>query len=182
MGGFWARIFGLNAPDWTAGGDWSLEWLALPKGDRALLLLAIILGVTVGIWFLYRIEGRLISRRWRLVLSALRVAALLVAAAMLLEPVVVLSKEEQVPSHLIVLVDSSGSMGLQDAWRDEAEATRVAKHFGITEGSNGLRKLSRAELARRVLGDETLKRLEGDGARIVHVHPCLLYTSDAADE
>jgi hypothetical protein len=171
MAGFWARFFGLDAPDWTAGGNWTLEWLALPKGDRALLLLTAALGVAVGIWFLYRIEGRLISVRWRAALSVLRVAALLVATAMLLEPVIVLSKEEQVPSHLIVLVDASDSMSLQDAWRDETEATRVAQSFGITEGSNGLRKLTRAELARRVLGEETLKRLEGNGARIVHVHP-----------
>jgi len=171
MGRFWAGIFGLEAPDWTAGGDWSLEWLALPKGDKALLLLGVVLAVATAIWFLYRIEGRLLSPRWRFALASLRVAALGVAVAMLLEPVVVLSKEEQVPSHLIVLVDVSGSMGLQDAWRDEAEATRVAQHFGITEGPNGLRKMSRSELARRVLGEGTLKRLEGDGARIVHVHP-----------
>ncbi|HVJ84188.1 MAG TPA: hypothetical protein VM452_01015 [Caulifigura sp.] len=171
MGGFWAGIFGLDAPDWTSGGAWTLEWLARPKGDKAFLLLAAGLGIAALLWFLYRVEGRLLSRGWRIALFSCRVAALLIAAAMLLEPVVVLSKEEQVPSHLIVLVDISGSMGLQDAWRDEAEATRVAKHFEISEGPNGLRKLTRAELARRILGEETIKRLAGDGARIVHVHP-----------
>ena len=171
MGGFWARIFGLDAPDWTAGGSWKLEWLARPGGDKALLLLTVCAAIAGLVWFLYRIEGRLLSVRWRLALVALRVAALGVGLAMLLEPVIVLSKEEQVPSHLIVLIDVSGSMALQDAWRDEAEATRVAKHFAIAEGSNGLRKLARAELMRRVLGDDTLKRLEGDGTHIVHVHP-----------
>jgi hypothetical protein len=171
MGAFWARLLGLEAPDWTAGGGWNVEWLALPNGDRALAVFVGGMAVAAVLWFLYRFEGRLLTRRWRAVLFSLRLAALAIATAMLLEPVLVLSKEEEVPSHLIVLVDNSGSMALQDAWRDEAEATRVAQHFQVSEGANGLRKLSRSELARRILGPETLARLEGDGARIVHLHP-----------
>ncbi len=129
------------------------------------------LAAVVLFWFLYRVEARLVPTRWRAVLLALRVSAVGIASAMLLEPVLVLSKEEQVPSHLIVLADTSSSMGLADAWRDPAEASRVAQHFQIAEGSSGLHKLSRLELAQRILGDGTFRKLEGDGARVVHVHP-----------
>lgn len=167
----WERLLGIEPQDWTDGGAWSLEWLSHPTGDRAFAYLVGALVIAIGLFVLYRIEGRLVPRGLRLVLTGLRLAALAIAAAMLLEPVLVLSKEESKPSELIVLVDTSGSMALQDAWRDEAAAARVAQHFQIADGANGLRGLTRIDLARRVLNPEFLKRLEGDGARIVHVHP-----------
>jgi hypothetical protein len=182
MAGIWQRLLGLEPKDWSRDGAWSVDWLAAPKGDQALLLIVGICLVIAGVWALYKIEGRLVPRRWRFVLTALRLCAFGIAAAMLLEPVIVLSKEESQPSHLLVLVDSSRSMGLQDAWRDEATAVRVANHFAISEGSNGLRRLSRMDLARKAISPKLIERLENSGDRIVHVHPFAERLGDAVTD
>jgi hypothetical protein len=171
MRGLWERLLGIEPKDWSRDGSWSVDWISLPSGDRAFWLILAATVAAAGLWILYRIEGRLVPRRLRFVLFSLRLAALAVAAAMLLEPVIVLSKEESSPSDLLILVDTSGSMGLQDAWRDEAEATRVARHFSIPEGANGLRQLTRIDLAGRLLTPEFLEQLEGNGARTIHIHP-----------
>jgi hypothetical protein len=87
---------------------------------------------------------------------------------MLLEPMLVLSREELVPSHLLVLIDSSQSMGLRDAWQDEAAGTRAASRLQLTGGVGTLRTMTRLELVSHVFDDRLLKSLENEGARIVH--------------
>jgi hypothetical protein len=163
-------LFGLEPSQWTEGGRWSLDWLALPKGDRMLLLLAVVVLAVGGLWWLYRREAAHISPAMRAMLLGLRLCALGLAVVMLLEPIIVLSREEFVPSNVIVLADASPSMALRDAWRDEAAAARVAEHFRVDKGVDGLRELSRLDLAQKFLTPEFIKSLENDGARIVHLH------------
>jgi hypothetical protein len=163
-------LLGIDAPSWTEGGQWRLEWLSLPTGDRMLLLLAGVLIAAVGVWWLYRWEGRHVSAGARWCLRALRFAVLALGLMMLLEPMLVLSREELVPSHLLVLIDSSQSMGLRDAWQDEAAGTRAASRLQLTGGVGTLRTMTRLELVSHVFDDRLLKSLENEGARIVHGH------------
>ena len=163
-------LFGIDAPSWTAGGRWRLDWLAMPDGDRMLLLLAGLLIAAGGLWWLYRWEGKHLNWAMRSFLTLVRLTIVLLVAAMLLEPVVVLSKEEQVPSNLLVLVDSSQSMGLRDAWQDEANATRIAGELDIATGPEGLRKQTRLDLTSRMLDERFIDSLARNGDRIVHVH------------
>ena len=135
MQSFVEILFGIDAPSWTAGGRWRLDWLAMPDGDRMLLLLAALLVAVGGLWWLYRWEGKQLNWAMRSFLTLVRFTIVLLVGAMLLEPVMVLSKEEFVPSNLLVLVDSSPSMGLRDAWQDEATATRIAAELDVPEGA-----------------------------------------------
>ena len=121
------RLLGIDPGPWTEGGGWRVEWLALPRRDWALLLAA---GVAVAVWgvmYLYRREGRNLSVPVRVMLGTLRLVVLAGVLAMLLEPVIVFTKEEWVPSNLLVLLDESESMDLRDAYPDEARATPVAE-------------------------------------------------------
>src|SRR5262245_35295475 len=163
-------LFGLEPSQWTEGGRWSLDWLAQPKGDRMLLLLAVLVLAVVGLWWLYRREAAHVSPAMRATLLGLRLCALGLAVVMLLEPIIVLSREEFVPSHVIVLADASPSMTLRDAWRDDAAAARVAEHFRVDKGAEGLRELARLDLERRLLTAEFFRSLESEGSRIVHLH------------
>lgn len=163
-------LFGIDAPSWTAGGRWRLDWLAMPGGDRMLLLLAGLLVAAGGLWWLYRWEGKQLNWATRGSLVFVRFTILLLIAAMMLEPVIVLSKEEFVPSNLLVLLDSSQSMGLRDAWQDEAAAIRVAQELDIAGGADGLRRQTRLGVAGRALNEPFLKALAQGGDRIVHVH------------
>src|SRR5438552_12124230 len=105
-------LFGIKPAPWAKGGEWRVEWLAMPHHDRLLLLLLAIVVASIGVLYLYKREGRSLSRKVRIVLSSLRVLALLGVLAMLLEPVLVFSMKEMVPSNLIILTDRSQSMDL----------------------------------------------------------------------
>lgn len=167
----WEILFGLDRTSWTEGGHWSLDWIALPSGDRMLILLAVLAILGTGLALIYRWDARQTGKLARWSLFAMRTLLLLIGVGMLLEPVLVLSKEEKIPSHLLVLVDQSPSMELRDAWKDEAAGGKVASLLGVPNGVNGLREKTRLDLARAVLTPEMLKTLSQDGKRIVHVHP-----------
>ena len=167
---FWEILFGLDRSSWTEGGRSSLDWISLPGGDRMLLLLAVLAVVGGGLALVYRWDARQTGGFARWSLFGIRACLLLLAVLMLLEPVLVLSKEEKLPSHLLVLVDNSPSMELRDAWKDEVTGAQVATTLGIPGGVPGLREKTRLDLARMVLSPEMLKTLSLDGQRIVHVH------------
>lgn len=163
------NLLGIEPATWTEGGSWSLDWVAMPGGDRALLLIVAVIGGAAGLWWLYKRDAkRLVAwRRW--LLMTLRAATIALVAVMLLEPVVVLSKTEHEPSDLLVLLDVSPSMGLSDAWADRVEASVVAEKLGLA-GVEALRGSDRLALARRALDDRLIAALENDGDRRVRVH------------
>ena len=73
--------------------------------------------------FLYRREARRLRAMVLIPLMTLRALAFIGVGIMLLQPVLVFSRKEYVPSRLPVLVDTSRSMGLQDAYADPLEPT-----------------------------------------------------------
>jgi uncharacterized membrane protein len=86
---------------------WSLSGIGLP----ALLLIAVLLvGLTVGTYAGVRAAGP----RRVLALVALRLAALLLAVLVVLRPSLASSQQDRQPSVLLILVDSSESMTIQD--------------------------------------------------------------------
>ena len=107
-----------------------MDWISLPTGDRMLLLLAVLVVLGSGLALVYRWDARQTSRLARWFLFGIRALLLLIAVGMLLEPVLVLSKEEKLPSHLLVLVDNSPSMELRSASaRRHASNTAPADTF-----------------------------------------------------
>src|SRR5262245_34591165 len=112
---FFRWVLGLkSSPDWVRGdaSDWTITFQSPPEGAWRVVALLGAIAAAAGIWYLYRREGRSLSLSRRLVLGTLRGLVLLGIASMLLEMVVVYTKQERVPSHLLVLVDASPSMGL----------------------------------------------------------------------
>src|SRR3990172_8267365 len=153
----------------TGDGQWRVDWLSVPGGDRALAALLLVTAALAGIWFLYRWEAHSLKPGARVLLSALRAGFLFCVLAMLFEPVIVRSVREFVPAHLLVLLDSSQSMGLKDAWRNESEASRLGQALQLD--LKGLREKTRMEVGWQVLGSGLQQELAADGDRIVHVHP-----------
>ena len=119
-----------HSPDMIEGGSWTLRCQALPEGVTAVGYSALAVLAIVGVWWLYRVEGRVVPLATRLLMIGLRLAVLACVAGMLLELVVVITKKEHVPSQLLVLVDDSESMGLQDPYGDQDVADRTARAIG----------------------------------------------------
>src|SRR4051794_18203984 len=161
-------LLGIKPAPWAEGGSWRIEWLAMPRHDRLFLLVVVVLLGAWGVLYLYRREGRNLRFPVRLGLSALRWVVLLGVVAMLLEPVIVFTKKEFVPSNLLVLTDQSESMELRDAFIDSARATKLVEALKL--GSpNELRERSRAALAQRALETGLFDALGAKGDRNVRV-------------
>ena len=83
-------------------------------------------------------------------LAVLRCLVFTCVVFMLLELVLVITKRESIPSRLLVLVDTSESMGLNDPYRDDGTLEQLASKLGF-EGAAALRKKSRLTLAKAAL-------------------------------
>jgi hypothetical protein len=144
-------LLGLKkVPDWASGGSWSIQFQSLPEGLWAVGCAALAVAAVAGVWYLYRTELAAVrpARRWALV--AARLLVLACVAFMLLEMVFVIAKRESIPAHLLVLVDTSQSMGLNDPYRDDETASRLAGKLKL-ESPAAMRTQSRLEIARRAL-------------------------------
>jgi len=162
-------ILGIDPQPYVEGGKPHVEWLALPSGDVTLLLIVLAVAILVGLWWLYRIEAGRLPAWVRASFIALRVIVIAAIAVMLLEPVIVFTKQDKVPAKLLVLMDTSSSMALKDAWGDRAAAAAVAESFGI-EDVDRLRDLRRIDLAHDALMQKLLAPLEAGGKRKVEVY------------
>ncbi|HEV3342821.1 MAG TPA: hypothetical protein VG125_20785 [Pirellulales bacterium] len=163
-----------SSPDWVRGpgSRWRIEFQSLPQGGAAALAIAAAVVTVGGIWWLYRREGRSLALFPRLLLSGLRLGIVLAVTFMLLEMVVVISKRELIPSRLLVLTDTSQSMALADPYPDDSIARETAERIGLTTAAGeadvaSLRKLSRSELAGKVVDELSPKLGEG---RVVSVY------------
>src|SRR5204862_2815635 len=160
-------LLGIKPAPWAAGSRWSLDWLALPKHDRLLVLIVAIAFAAWGVLWLYRREGRGLSLPIRWSLATLRMVLLLGILAMLLGPVIVFSKQEFVPSNLLVLDDRSESMELRDAYVDPARANRLAEILKLPNGINDLRQLTRVQLAQQAMSRALREQLAANGDRVI---------------
>ncbi len=161
-------LFNIRPSAWTIGGHWQLEWLSVPHHDLGLLLAAC---AALAVWMViavYRKEGSALHPLSRWSLIGLRLLLLAGVLVMLLEPVLVFRKTEFVPSNLLILSDTSGSMDLQDAYVDVAQAARISTALKLNGDS--LQQKTRRQLIDLALNPSAIKRLECGGDRIVHRH------------
>ena len=170
MNKFLEILFGIQTSSWSEGGHWSAQWVGLPTGDWRLLLILGILVLIAGGWWLYQRDAQQVPLGRRCLLYAIRTSILLLVIAMLLEPILVISKEEKIPSHLLVLLDTSPSMSLKDAWKNEEKAMEVSRKLGMSADTESMRKLNRIQLAQKLINESFLKDLAADGTRTVHLH------------
>ncbi len=144
-------LLGLKqAPDWVSGGSWSIQFHSLPQGLWAVAAIALALAGIGGVVWLYFGEVSTVRRGTRLALVVLRCLVLTCVTFMLLELVLVITKHESIPSRLLVLVDTSESMGLNDPYSDDDTHRELASKLGI-ETVAALGKQSRLEIAKKAL-------------------------------
>jgi len=166
-------LLGIEPSPDAQGGAWSLQFESPPEGVWALVAVAGAVAAVVLVWFLYRREGRNVALLPRVVLAAVRCMILAIVAVMLLELTLIITKTELIPSHLLMLVDTSQSMSLTDPYTDESIARRTADAVGLNtdEGQPdvaALRQTGRLQLAGRVLQDTAAKLADGRIVSIYH--------------
>jgi hypothetical protein len=157
MNRFWQMLLGIErSPGAVARGDTRLELAAMPKGPGALVVILGALILLALLWRLYRWERRELSRTKRGILVGLRGLTLLAVSIMLLEPVLVSSQRETVPSHLVMVLDDSESMKYSDPYTDDSRAVALAADLKLeSQGGRSpvqrLRETPRLDLVKTVL-------------------------------
>ncbi len=164
MNRFWQILLGIErSPGAVGGGDTRLEFVAMPKGPGALVLILGSVALVALLWWLYQWERRDLSRPRRWLLVGLRGLTLLTVAVMLLEPVLISSLRETVPSHLVLVLDDSESMKFSDPYTDDTKAVALAADMKLeTQGGRSpvqrLRETPRLDLVKTML-NPTLEAL-----------------------
>ncbi|MEM9110165.1 MAG: vWA domain-containing protein [Planctomycetota bacterium] len=163
-------LLGIEPEEWAEEGTWSLQWLGAPRGgDTAFLIILGCIAAVVLFWWLYRKETGQLTQKSRYLLLSLRVLLGSIVLIMLLEPALVLSRVEERPSELLVLVDTSQSMDLSDAWIDPQKASDAARVAGLDSAAE-LADTTRIDLTQKLLASELLEQLKKDGERNLHIH------------
>jgi hypothetical protein len=150
-------LFNLEGVAFDAAGGWELRSAA--EYSAAVLLFGAG-ALVVLVWQVYRRERGTTTPRSRFLLGSLRVVALTVLVAALLQPELVVFRSELKKSFVLILADQSDSMKLVDRYRDDALVARLAYAMGLKPTADGpltadiarqVRSMSRAEIANRVL-------------------------------
>lgn len=126
----------------------SLRLLDLPELWIVVLVLLPLLGIVA--WIGYARER--IGTGPRLLLSGLRVLALLLLLIVLFRPVVVQRNDEVKPAEVLVLVDDSASMLREDSYASNAELRTALQRFSDVP----VERTARMELARQAVDKELL--------------------------
>ena len=160
MNRLWETLLGLErSPGAGDLGRTRLEFAAVPDGASALVAVLLAVATIALVWWLYRKDRRDLPRPQRILLVGLRLLAIGAVAAMLLEPLLVSSRRETLPSHLAIVVDDSESMTFSDPYTDESKAAELASALKLSGDSTKspierLRATARIDLARAALAPE----------------------------
>jgi len=124
------------------------EFLGLPEGWLAVGGLVLLAALVWSVVWMYRHEGRAgASVQRRTLLAALRAAVILALAAIWLEPVMARYLHRWIDSYTLVLVDTSASMDLSDAYRDATLTERAGQVLGAAPHA----PVRRFDLARQII-------------------------------
>src|SRR5690242_19255322 len=102
-----------------------------PSSLSVFVMLAIVLGLSAAIVYLYVHEGQTCPARAKLLLAGLRISVLTLLVAIYLDPAVYYSQRQVLKPSIVVLRDASQSMDLhEDRYQDDASAAIVAAATG----------------------------------------------------
>lgn len=102
----------------------------LVESWRVFLFAGAVLALVYGIFWLYRREISTCPRVMRLILAGIRAAVLLALAGVLLGPALAVSLRQQIQPYVLVMLDESASMSIQDRYVEDAAVRPVAAAMG----------------------------------------------------
>jgi len=160
-------------PSGAAEGDWHLEFQSLPQGMGGIAAITLFVAALSGVYWLYCREGRQLSTARKITFVLLRGLIFAGVIFMLLDVVLVIERHEQIPSHLLVLTDTSQSMSLTDPYPDDASVSRIADRLGWTEQNvaarlKKLRDSKRYDLAASALDPRITQLADGRKLSLFH--------------
>ena len=140
--------------------SWSIDFAApWAEGRPALVIFASLALAACAFFFYWRLQD-VASKKARAWLASSRAVILVLLLLVLAQPVLTMALAHQPRPLLVVLVDGTDSMNMQDRLSDDA-IKAITKLTGDIKNTKALEESSRLELVRKVLTSEQLKVFEG---------------------
>lgn len=165
MSEFWLRVLGFDLSRIPKGATTEFVWTHAPTSWGVFVLLALVAGLVYLAYHLYRHEMRGCPRGVKAFLAIVRIAVLLVLVVVLMGPALAISLRRTVEPYVVLLLDESLSMGIQDHY-DADSATKLAAGLGLDGDALRDKAPSRAELVDALMRKDQgkfLKQLRGRG-------------------
>ncbi len=156
-------LLNIDRAELPHGADWRLEYHWLPTSWQVFAVLGAALAAAAMIVFLYVKEGTNLSPVRRIALASLRLAAVALAFVVLVGPNVRAVHQVQNESIVLVLVDTSASMKIQDKYLGDAEKTEFARMAAL--GVHEIPETPRIQIVNRILANTELRLPERLAAR-----------------
>ena len=123
------RLLGLSGVSWSEAGA-ELAWAhPLPRWGWVLVVLG---AIGLAVWSYFKVKAPVWVRVW---LGLLRASAVVAVVVLIAGPELVRTDERTESDVVVVLVDRSGSMGVEDERRDEGTSGQGDK--GEEDGGDG---------------------------------------------
>jgi hypothetical protein len=152
-----------------SGGGGAISAVRLPRlASPAMQVVFVLLLAAAAFvaWHLYRREAGYVPRERKRLLSGLRFGAYLVVLFMLTGAFLELTRTEEIPGNLLVLIDSSQSMGIVDRRTEPADQAAARAILGAARAKDA-DQASRSELVKGAFANPALDPLPALGERFV---------------
>lgn len=156
---------------WLAGdepgrtGTPQIQWSALPHSWGVFVLLAIVIAIGFGVFWLYRREQNSCPLHIKYLLAGLRLSVLLLLVAMLLRPSMFYQQVNEIKPNIELVRDASLSFARGDRYQDSELVAALAKASKLDSNQLVAGEITRSELLNRSLASEAwLQRLRNKGS------------------
>jgi hypothetical protein len=145
--------------------------LGQPQGWGLLLTILAVAGMVWLTFSLYRREGKTASTRKRMTLAVIRTLIILLALVLFFEPTLLVSKLRETLSPVIVMVDTTESMTIDDRYTEADTAQAVAEITGIDANQVKEQAITREAIVSGLLNNSKLDFLN----RLARKNPVHVY-------
>ncbi len=140
------RILGIDSGTIPEDADVRLTWINSPRSWEVFVYLGVVAALVYLVVFFYRRETGTCPPRAKRVLAAVRIAVLLLLAAVYLGPAITFTDRRVLHPIVVLLRDGSQSMSIEDRYPDDQTAQSVARATGRSVESLRQQRPTRAEL------------------------------------
>jgi len=165
MSEFWLRMLGFDLSRIPKGAATEFVWTHAPASWGVFVLLGAVAGLAYLAFWLYRREMTTCRPRVKAFLAVVRIGVLLVLVVVFMGPALAISLRRTVEPYVVLLLDESLSMGIQDHYDPDTRA-KVSAGLGLDSAAMGEKPPTRAELVDALMPKDRaafLKQLRARG-------------------
>jgi len=153
------RLLGIDASAVPDGATTDFVFTNAPQSWRVFLTLVLVVGLLWAVFFMYRRESVKVGRPLRIAMAGLRCLVLLLIVLTLMGPALSYSTQRRIEPYVLVLVDDSMSISIEDRYPDPSQAAQVANLMNLEVDQLRGAPPARVEIINRMLAKDDAELL-----------------------